>query len=451
MTGRWNAEQVLALAPDASSTRAAQVLAKPSPWRETGHTPSALWGLCKGSGKVLYQTCVDLGEPAYRCSCPSRKFPCKHALALMLLWSAGRVPDAEPPEWVTDWVATRAGRIQRGAARTERKATAPRAANGRTAQRRAERVAAGLAELDRWLTDQVRQGITSRTEYEHWDAMAARLVDAQAPALASAVRRLAYAAAAPERLLTELALIRLLVSGYRRVDQLPPGLAATVRTRIGFPVATDDVLATEPVRDDWAVVALRDEGDERLTVRRCWLHGRRTDRPALVLSFAAPGQTLAADLLPGTSVEADLCFYPGALPLRAIVATRHAAPAAFELPPGAGSIAEALDVYGRAVAAEPWLERWPVLLAGVTAVRGAADRGGRGPADWVGRGPGDQLAAPWYVRDQAGDALPLDPAGGPPWRLVAAAGGRPVTVAAELTASGVRPLTIWSEGRLVLA
>jgi len=423
----WSAEQVLALAPDASSGKAARALATPSSWRETGHSaePLAVWGLCKGSGKQPYQTCVDLAEPAYRCSCPSRKFPCKHALALMLLWSADRIPTGEPPEWVGDWLATRTERKEKATARK------PGVADPRTAQRRAESVAAGVEELDRWLGDQVRQGITSQTGYEHWDTMAARLVDAKAPGLASAVRRLAYAAGTPDRLLTELSLIRLLVAGYRRGAELPADLGATVRTRVGFPVATDDVLARERVRDHWAVVAVRDEGDDRLTVRRCWLHGTRTGRPALVLSFAPLGQPLAADLPLGTAVDADLCYYPGVLPMRALVAERHAAPMPYEHPPGTGSIAEALDGYGRAVAAEPWLERWPVLLADVMPVRQGADR--------------------WFVRDEAGDAVPLDPAAGHPWRFVAAAGGEPAAMAAELTTSGVRPLTVWAGARLVLA
>ncbi|MGE5830432.1 MAG: SWIM zinc finger family protein, partial [Micromonosporaceae bacterium] len=215
---------------------------------------------------------------------------------------------------------------------------------------------------------------------------------------------------------------------YRRGGELPTDLTATIRARVGFPVATADVLAGPAVRDDWAVLGVRDEGDERLTTRRCWLRGARTGRPALVLSFAPLGQPLAADLVPGTTVEADLCFYPGALPLRALVATRHAAPVAFAQPPGVQNLAEALAGYAGAIAAEPWLERWPMLLGDVTPV-----------------GHGDR----WYVRDPAGAGLPLDLAGGAPWRLVAAAAGRPVTLAGELTTQGLRPVSAWSEGRLV--
>ncbi len=435
---RWTAEQVLALAPDPLSHTAARSLAAPDRWRDAGFgsNPPSLWGLCRGSGANPYQTCADLTEPAYHCSCPSRKFPCKHALALMLLWSSGAIDAREPPEWVTEWQASRTDRKQRADARAVARAgTRPaRSADDgptKTAQRRAERVDAGLAELDRWLADQVRQGIAaaSRGGYAHWDRMAARLVDAQAPALASTVRRLASVATVPDRLLTELSLIRLLVAGHRRAADLDPALAATIRARIGFPVGTNDVLAGPHMRDDWAVVGVRDNGDERLMVRRVWLYGVSSARRVLVLSFAAQGQPLASDLILGTSVDADVCFYPGALPLRALVATRHAPAAPFTDPPGAVGVAQALDSYAEALAAEPWLDRWPVLLSDVIPV-----------ADDAGR---------WHLLDPAGDALPLDAALGPPWRLTAAAGGRPATVAAEWTPTGLRPFAAWCDGRLV--
>lgn len=43
-------------------------------------------GECKGSGKNPYVTSADYVDPAkpvFRCSCPSRQFPCKHSLGLM--------------------------------------------------------------------------------------------------------------------------------------------------------------------------------------------------------------------------------------------------------------------------------------------------------------------------------------------------------------------------------
>ena len=83
---------MLALAPDAPSQRAAQSLASDRSWPLTGASePGAVWGECLGSAAAPYRTVVDPSGPAYQCSCPSRKFPCKHALALLLLWADGSV------------------------------------------------------------------------------------------------------------------------------------------------------------------------------------------------------------------------------------------------------------------------------------------------------------------------------------------------------------------------
>ncbi len=417
---------MLALAPDPSVRQAGQGLGTPARWRESGYAPEpgSVWGHYLGSGKGPYQTCVDLTGPAYRCTCPSRKSPCKHALGLLLLWSSGAVRPAEPPEWVTDWQATRP---QREAEARPRRPTDP-ATTAASRARRGQRVDAGIAELERWLTDQVRQGLASASQagYGHWDTMAARLVDAQAPAVAGAVRRLAGVASQPERLLAELGLLWLLVRSYQRIDALPTDLAATVRSRIGFPVPTEEVLAGPRVRDEWAVVGVREEADERLTVRRVWLRGVETGRPALVLTFAPAGTSLPSDLILGTVVEADLCFYPGAQPLRAIVAERHGDARPLDQLEGPSTVAEALGEYAAALAAEPWLERWPLVLRDVVP---APANGG------------------WRLRDHTGAAVRLDTSW--PWPLVAAAGGAQCTVSGEWSTAGLRPLAAWSDEALV--
>ncbi|HEX8008758.1 MAG TPA: SWIM zinc finger family protein [Trebonia sp.] len=97
MPARWSAESVLALAPDESSRRAAKGLARPSPWSGTGTAGELVWGLCAGSGANPYQVIADLDAPAYKCTCPSRKLPCKHALGLLLNWASGTVPEQAAP------------------------------------------------------------------------------------------------------------------------------------------------------------------------------------------------------------------------------------------------------------------------------------------------------------------------------------------------------------------
>ncbi|HEX3006901.1 MAG TPA: SWIM zinc finger family protein, partial [Bacteroidales bacterium] len=67
-------DQIIALALDASSAKSGKELAVASKWVLRGASEKALWGHCQGSGKLPYQTQVDLLNIAFKCSCPSRKF-----------------------------------------------------------------------------------------------------------------------------------------------------------------------------------------------------------------------------------------------------------------------------------------------------------------------------------------------------------------------------------------
>ena len=431
---RWDRERVLALAPDAPSQRTAQSLASGRAWPATGAGTGALWGECRGSATAPYRAVVDLSGPAYRCTCPSRKFPCKHVLALLLLWAEGAVPEdaAGPPGWAAGWLTARAANASHAPAGEpeDPQATAlkdPKAA-ARRAQQREIRVASGLAELDRWLCDQARQGLAASQQagYGHWDDIAARMVDAQAPGLAERLRALASVphsgAGWDGRLLEEYALLHLLAVAYRRQGELPPPLRETVRSRIGFSLRQADVLAGgPPVRDHWQVLARRDLEQDRIRVRRTWLRGRQAGRDALLLSFAAPGQPLDDSLTVGTDADADLVFYPGAVPLRAVVLAKHDdSPGG---PPDGGPVTGLLAGYAAALAADPWLDSWPAVVQ-VTPARAPAP----------------------VVRDADGDALPLHPGAGDCWPLFALSGGRPVTLAGEWAPRGLWPLTAWDEG-----
>ena len=251
---------------------------------------------------------------------------------------------------------------------------------------------AGVGELQQWLSDQVRHGLAGLESagYRHFEPVAARLIDAQAPGLAGAVRRLATipssGAGWEERALAEMALLHLLTGAADRLDRLPPELAATVNSRLGHQVTTAQVLEGPAVRDVWQVIGVRDLSEDQLLARRAYLIGRDTGQEALVLSFAAPGQTLSADLVVGTGVDADLCFYPGSLSLRALVSARHGVPEVMREPQRSTSVAAALTRLAGALARDPWLMSMPLLLDGVIA-------------------PGER----WHLVDPSGEALPLEP------------------------------------------
>jgi SWIM zinc finger len=98
------------LAPDQGSLAAAAKLKKPEVWPLLACDAAGLiWGECQGSGASPYRVICSEADFGYKCTCPSRKFPCKHTLALMWMRADGALPFKTEalPAWVTDWLARR--------------------------------------------------------------------------------------------------------------------------------------------------------------------------------------------------------------------------------------------------------------------------------------------------------------------------------------------------------
>jgi len=170
-------DQVIALAPDASSVKASRPLSNPRKWESWASDGDTLWGLAKGSGKKPYQTQIVLAEPAFKCSCPSRKFPCKHALALMFMAAStpDEVPAEEIPDWVREWLDSREARIEKKA--KSEKAQPDTKAAAKRKDKKLERIDEGVELLHQFLEDIARQGIAdpSLKEPGIWEEMAKRM------------------------------------------------------------------------------------------------------------------------------------------------------------------------------------------------------------------------------------------------------------------------------------
>lgn len=439
----WTVEQVLALAPDASSAKAGKDLAAPRKWRTLGATDACAWGTIQGSGAAPYQTSIDLAGPAFKCTCPSRKFPCKHGLGLLLILAQQPEAMAEkaPPAWTAEWLARRADKQDPKPLRSASPAAAfdpeaeakSRAGAERRAAARESKVTAGLEDLGVWLEDLVRGGLATLPgkPSSFWETPAARLVDAQAPGLARRVRALEGLTTAgdrwPARLLHHAALLHLAREGWTRRDALPVATQADLRATIGFVTSQEEVLAGPGVRDEWTVVGRRLEAEDQLRVQRTWLLAASSQRAALCLSFSAgANQPLDVSLVPGTTVDAELVFFPSAWPLRALVKQRYGPPSAKVPVLPDLTVGAATAFAAAAFSANPWIERVLLVLTGVTPFRRAHG---------------------WRVRDATGRCLPLEASESQAWVLVALSGGQPLTMAGEWNGECLYPLSVWAEGR----
>jgi hypothetical protein len=426
-------EQVTQLAPDANSAAAGQKLKAPKNWSHLGSSAEALWGQCQGS--ALYQVKVDLSNLGSSCSCPSRKFPCKHVLGLLFLCadSPAALPPGEPPAWVVEWLQKRQDREQKKAAKAE---APPKPVDAQAQQKRAEqrdaRVSDGLERLDLWLRDLVRNGLAGLESRppSFWEEQSRRLVDAQAPGLAARLSALGELPGStpewPTLLLAELGRIQLLLQAWRRIEQLQPPLQAEIRQLLGWNVSQEELTQrTDGIPDRWCVVGQTLSEDRQLRVQRSWLLGRQTRRWALIVQFA-PGSQPFTEVLPvGMERPGTIVYYPGVSQQRArLVPAEGGLTDIGDRLPGTDRFEEFLGQCAGQLSRQPWTRGLCGLFRDVTIV------------------PGDNG---WLLRDGAGQGLPLTRRS--PWKLLALTGGQACDLAAEWDGRGLHPLGVSLDGR----
>lgn len=318
-------EQILSLAPDESSKKNGKALATPSKWVSKGVNEKALWGECQGSGSKPYQTQVDLSTTSFKCSCPSRKFPCKHGIGLMLLYAKNNssFTEATMPAWVEEWISKRAGRQEKKEA--EKQKPVDEAAQAKRQKAREQKITEGLDELLLWMKDLVSNGILTVPEKgtATFENMARRMIDAQAPTLAGMIRTAAninfYTEGWQSALLDQLARIYLVTSAFKHIETLDPLLQQDIKSFIGFSQNQEVLLEQNGVNDHWLVLAKEVSEEDNITTERYWLYGLHTQQTALVLQFIVRGQGGQLTLMPGTCIQAELVYYPSVLPQRTII------------------------------------------------------------------------------------------------------------------------------------
>ena len=437
------------LATDQVSLKAAAGLAKPGRWSTVGSSRDSalIWGECAGSGANPYRVMGDLRDLGNKCTCPSRKFPCKHVLALFWLKAEAVVPfpASETPDWVSEWLVRRrtggatakpapagvAKDLQAARAAEPEQAEDPAAAARREAAsaRRAEdterAILDALEALEQWVGDQLRLGLGGFIDdaTQRCRRIGARLVDGKAAALAGHVDEL------PARLLAlptgdrvrgaavELGRLLLLARAFR-VDPKDP----QVRRAVASAESRETLLAapaTVRTTSAWEVLAeqVRTRRDG-LVSQTTWLLnlGPAGPRFAMLLDFfpASAGRR-ASVFTPGEQFLGELAFYPARAPLRAVLVQREAADAVgppVDWPAPAEPLEEALTAPWLA---EPWAAERPVLL----------------PPGRIGF---DRSGAPWWRPREGAALLPI------------AGQVSGLTAGTELT----RTAALWSGNRLEL-
>lgn len=154
-----------------------------------------IFGQCQGSGSSPYQVSMDFetggDRPTVRCSCPSRQFPCKHGLALMLAYVANGAsfPVGQPP---ADLLEKRAKLLQRAEKKAAPSST-PKKVNKDALARKTQEQSSALDTLETFVLDLVSSGLGGLTgkHVKAIETQAKRLTDAQLYGASAALQHLA--------------------------------------------------------------------------------------------------------------------------------------------------------------------------------------------------------------------------------------------------------------------
>ena len=118
------------------------------------------WAECAGSGKTPYRVSIDWTDPdapVCRCSCPSRQFPCKHALGLMFQQLAGG--DFTPAELPQDIADKRARQAARAAKKESEGPAKPKKPNAAARKKKLTRQLEGLDMAEKMVDDLLTSGL----------------------------------------------------------------------------------------------------------------------------------------------------------------------------------------------------------------------------------------------------------------------------------------------------
>ncbi len=375
-----NQQQILALAPDDASAKAGTQLSNPNNWVLKCAHALALWGECQGSGKTPYKTSIDLTNIAFKCSCPSRKFPCKHGIGLLLMFGAKpaafNVVQNLPTE-VEEWITKRAT-VGATLVVAQEKKTIDETAQQKRIEARQKKIIDGIEELQTWLKDVVRTGIMNvpQDPYKFASNIIARMNDAQATGLAYQLKKIAkinfYAEGWQKELTKILSKTYVLSEAYRRdvacnVSSELSNVSLDLQredlnTLIGWTKNKEIVLQSDSVHDFWAVLSKTTEEEDNLTTESIWLRGERTERFAQILNFYGYGQRSENLISVGTTLDAELVYYPSAFPQRALIKTQQYKNQNVDEVHGVSSIEAIKNSFAEIISTSPFIERVPFIL-----------------------------------------------------------------------------------------
>lgn len=435
-------QQLLATSSDETNTERARQCANAWRWDNLEGNERAVWGEYKTPGKP-FVAAVDLHGPGFKCSCPSRKFPCKHALGLGILLfenNGSFKVGNNMPEAIENWLEKRDKRAAK-AAKAEidptfvenedpeisRKGEKEEKwdASAITTEKRIAEMKAGLTELEIWLEDLMREGIASLESQgaERLFNISTRMVDAKLGSIGRRLRALIPVLGQDnwhEQVMVTVGELYLLMNGLKKVETLPPLFQTEILTLAGVNIKKDSLLAEEGTWDIWQVMGVFTGREEQLTVRRTWLMGENTGETALLLDFSFGNQGFDNHWKVNDAFEGGLVFYPSVFPQRAILKAKEGVPSERPVINGFQTIEKFQKAIAEAISKNPWMSNFPAFFE--KAIPVFEDEN-------------------WFLADESGAAIPMQVKELMGWKMLAISGGNPIRVFGEWRDNKLYPMS----------
>lgn len=156
---------IIAQAPGASAVQNGRKLSQKGSFSGLGRTEdeTLFWADCAGSGKNPYHTSIDFTNetaPTCRCSCPSRQFPCKHAVGLMFEILEGKpFAVAEVPEDLAEKRAKQAARAAKKEQTAKDTPAKPKKTNNAAKVKKINKQIEGIDKAEQMVSDLLSHGL----------------------------------------------------------------------------------------------------------------------------------------------------------------------------------------------------------------------------------------------------------------------------------------------------
>ncbi len=450
----WTIEQILALAPDPNTAKRGQGLANTKKWLSLESNGRAVWGKCKSSGSAHYETAIDLKGPAFKCNCPSRKFPCKHALGLLLISSSVtddfRITD-DLPEDIQTWLQKRDAKASpKNKEKTEEDIQKSNERKAKNFDKRMHLMQSGIKDLNLWIQDMIRIGLasinsssenisTSKVNYktesnsELWRNISMRMVDAKLSGLGRKIREMALIQDSgsqwPSQMLEELSNLFLITKGFDKIEQLPSNLQKEILSLVGVNTPKDDLLEQKGIEDIWKVVGQFEHLNiDNAVVRRTWFLGEQTQKYALILEYDYNNFGFPFHWPIGRIFKGEMIYYPSLIPLRAIIRNHEITENIIQEIEGYTDISTFLQHYKNQINQNPWIIDYPIALSEVYPI---------------------YQQKQFFIVDQQEHALPLLHKENNGWKIMALSGGQKIDIFGEWTGEKINPLGIVAQNRFI--